>query len=404
MVGAVGDDLGHFFLADALVVEDAALGPQHPQLPFPEGVAGAAQLGQLADDRAQPVLVAVPEVEAPVEGVAVALHGDLVAVVDAGHPRQGEDDGVGHLEQDQPFLIGFAGDAAAALPGAAPAVRRLVGNDGHGPLGVVGGQKVQRGVQGGGGVVVADGQDLVHGVLGGPAPDKVQHRILEGVVHDAVQPLAQQVGAPLAKAVLGGGVLPHLADQQFVLPVGLDGGADLLDEAVGQLVGHIQPEARSPAVQPGVDDAALPGDERHIGGVLLVDLGQGLEAPPAAVPALVPGGKVVPAAVRRVLVPPGAAAAVPALPVEVEAVRTGVAEHPVQNDADAEAGGLPAQLLKIVVGAQQGVHVHIVGGVVAVVGVGLKDGVQVEVGHTQLMQVGQFELDALQVPAEIIVV
>src|SRR5699024_8222640 len=64
----------------------------------------------------------------------------------------------------------------------------------------------------------------------------------------------------------------------------------------------------------------------------------------------------------------------------------------------------PAQLLKVVVGAQQGVHVHIVGGVVAVVGVGLKDGVQVEVGHTQLMQVGQFELDALQVPAEIIVV
>src|SRR5699024_10775796 len=97
----------------------------------------------------------------------------------------------------------------------------------HGPLGVVSGQEVQGRVQGGGGVVVADGEDLVHGVLGGLAPDKVQHCIFEGVVHHAVQPAAQQVGAPLAVAVLGGGVLPHLADQQLVLAVGLDGGADL---------------------------------------------------------------------------------------------------------------------------------------------------------------------------------
>ena len=60
--------------------------------------------------------------------------------------------------------------------------------------------------------------------------------------------------------------------------------------------------------------------------------------------------------------------------------------------------------LEVLVGAQQGVHVAVVGGVVPVVGVGLEDGVQVEIRHPQLMQVGQLELDALQVPAEIIVV
>src|SRR5699024_6928819 len=148
---------------------------------------------------------------------------------------------------------------------------------------------------------------------------------------------AQQVGPPAAKAVLGGGVLPHFADQQLVLPVGFDGGADLFDEAVGQLVGHVQPEAGRAPAEPGVDDAALAGDECDVGGGLLVYLGQGLEAPPAAVAAGIPGGKVVPAAVGGVLVPPGAAAAVPPLLVEVEAVRPGVAEHPVQDDPDAEA-------------------------------------------------------------------
>ena len=45
---AVHDDLGGFRFAYALVVQDAVLRPQHPQLTGAEGLAGVAQLRQLA--------------------------------------------------------------------------------------------------------------------------------------------------------------------------------------------------------------------------------------------------------------------------------------------------------------------------------------------------------------------
>ena len=108
--------------------------------------------------------------------------------------------------------------------------------------------------------MLTDGKDLVGGLLGRFALDKIQHGVLEGVVHHAVQPLAQQVGAAVVKAELGGGVLPHLAQQKLFWAYPLDGGADLLDKRVRQLVGHIQPETGSTTAQPCVDHAALAGD------------------------------------------------------------------------------------------------------------------------------------------------
>ena len=93
--------------------------------------------------------------------------------------------------------------------------------------------------------MLADGKDLVGGLLGRLSLDKIQHGVLEGVVHHAVQPLAQQVGAAVVKAELGCGVLPYLAQQELLRAYPLDGGADLLDERVRQFVGHIQPETGS---------------------------------------------------------------------------------------------------------------------------------------------------------------
>ena len=400
----VHDDLRSLGLTDALVVQNAVLSPQHPQLAGAEGLAAVAQLRQLCQHRAQPLLVAVPAEEGAVEGVAVALHPDLVAVVQAGHAGQSVDDGIGHAQAQHALLVGFAGHAAAALPLPAASVGGLVRNHGQSALGVVSGQKVQCRVDGRGRVVLADGKDLVGGLLGGLAFYKIQHGVLEGVVHHAVQSLAQQVGAAVVKAELGCGILPHLAQQKLLRAYPLDGGADLLDEFVRQLVGHIQPEAGSAPTQPCVDDAALAGDELHKGGGLLVDLRQGLEAPPAAVAALVLGVKIVPAAVRGVWVVVSAALAVASLAVEVPAVGAGVAEHTVQHDADAVLGGLAAEHLKLFVGAQQRIHVQVVGGVVAVVGVRLKNGVQVQIIHAHLPQVGELYADALQITAEVVLV
>ena len=339
--------------------------------------------------------MAVPAEEGAVEGVTVALHPDLVAVVQAGHAGQSVDDGIGHAQAQHPFLVGFAGHAAAALPLPAASVGGLVRDHGQSTLSVVGGQEIQCRVDGRGRVVLADGKDLVGGLLGRLALDKIQHRVLEGVVHHAVQPLAQQVGAAVVKAELGGGVLPHLAQQKLLRAYPLDGGADLLDERVRQLIGHIQPETGSTTAQPCVDHAALAGDEFHKGGGLLIDLRQGLKAPPAAVAALVLGVKIIPAAVRGVGVAVSAALAVASLAVEVPAVGAGVAEHTVQHDADAVLGGLAAEYLKLLVGAQQRVHVQVVGGVVAVVGMRLKDGVQVQIIHAHFPQVGELDADAL---------
>ena len=78
MFGAVDDDLRSLHLAHPLVVQDTALGTQDPQLAGAEGLAGVAELCQHG---AQALFVGIPPEESPVEGVPVALHGDLVAVV-----------------------------------------------------------------------------------------------------------------------------------------------------------------------------------------------------------------------------------------------------------------------------------------------------------------------------------
>ena len=84
------------FTSVCLPVEDAALRPQDTKLSGAEGLAGVAELCQLCQNRLQPLFVAVPAVEAAVEGVAIALHPDLVAVVEAGDAGQSVDDGVSH--------------------------------------------------------------------------------------------------------------------------------------------------------------------------------------------------------------------------------------------------------------------------------------------------------------------
>ena len=95
---AVHDDLGGLGGSHTLVVQHAALGPQYPQRTGAEGLAAVTQLGQLRQYRLEPLFVAVPAVVPAVEGVAVALHADLVAVVQAGQTGQGVDDGIGHAQ------------------------------------------------------------------------------------------------------------------------------------------------------------------------------------------------------------------------------------------------------------------------------------------------------------------
>ena len=79
-----------------------------------------------------------------------------------------------------------------------------------------------------------------------------------------------------------------------------------------------------------------------------------------------------------------------------------MAEHAVQDDADAPLLRLGAQAGELLRRAQQRVGLEIVGGVVPVVGVGLEDGVEVDAGDAQIGQVGQLLADALKVAAEVV--
>ena len=64
-------------------------------------------------------------------------------------------------------------------------------------------------------------------------------------------------------------------------------------------------------------------------------------------------------------------------------------ENAVENDGNAHAFGFSAQLLELLVGAEEGVSLHIVGGIVPVVFVGLENGIEVYAGNSQTFKVGE---------------
>ena len=79
-----------------------------------------------------------------------------------------------------------------------------------------------------------------------------------------------------------------------------------------------------------------------------------------------------------------------------------MAEHTVKDDRDAVLFCLGTQPGKVLLGAQQRVDVQVIGGVVPVVGVRFKDGIEVQAGDTQLRQIVQMLGNARKVPAKII--
>ena len=315
----------------------------------------------------------------PVEGVLEPLHPPLVAVVGAGDAGDGELQC--HCQAGAPFALGglVVADALQerGLVGPVHPLPVDLGAQHRADAGhVVGGEQVHQAVIHGFGVVALLGaEEVPQFQRGGLFQQVVDDRPPEGVVHHAVEPPAQGVLALVAVALLDGGVLPDLAQQQVVLAAGLDLFAHQGDDLVGQLVCHIQPEAGGPQPQPAVKDAALAGDHVLLpAGFALVDLGQGVKPPPAAVVFPV-AEEVEPPVVGGLLPLVGAQVVVVLQFVEVDAVAAGVGEHPVTEDADAALLGLEAEAGKGGVAPQQGVHLLVVAGVVAMVGVGLHNGV-----------------------------
>ena len=236
-----------------------------------------------------------------------------------------------------------------------------------------------------------------------PAGEEVEQRRAQRIVHHAVQRAAERVGAQLAVGHLVGGVLPDLAQDRRLRVFELDAGAQLADEVVRQFVRDVQPPAGGPARDPLRHHAVLVvDDEVAVAAAVFVHLGQGLDAPPAVVLLRIVV-EAVPGGVRRVLGLIGAHGVVEAVAVEVDAVVPRVGEDAVQHHADAVCARRAAQADEVLVRAEGRVHVRVVARVVLVVGLGVKDRVQVEHGDAELAQIGQLLDDAREVSAEEVV-
>ena len=110
--------------------------------------------------------------------------------------------------------------------------------------------------------------------------------------------------------------------------------------------------------------------------------------------------EAVPVSVRGVRVLCGAHRGIKAVVVEVNALRTGVIEHTVQNDMHPQLMGGAAQSAEILLGAQQGIDLAVIGGIVAVVGGGLENGIQIQRGDPHGSQPCQLGGDAPEGSAE----
>ena len=179
---------------------------------------------------------------------------------------------------------------------------------------------------------------------------------------------------------------------------GFDGIAEIVPESIViDLVGHVQ----APAVGALLDPVArhVQQELAHVG-VGGIELGQALDAPPGLVIARFTGREsihreaadVEPVAVGRVLL-------VLQDIGEGEEAAPAVVEDAIQDDVHIVAVCQIKQGVKVAHIAQPGIDLVVVDGVVAVVGGGVEDGVEVESVDTQVEQVIEMLDDALQIAA-----
>ena len=123
---------------------------------------------------------------------------------------------------------------------------------------------------------------------------------LERIVHNAVKLTAYEITSADTVALLVGRILPDLADKH---PIGLflkEYAADIRDERLLQLVGHIEAPAACAGARPAADDPVFTKEEVANGEGILVQRRHVADAPPARIgPVLVEMVCVFPARPAR---------------------------------------------------------------------------------------------------------
>ena len=233
------------------------------------------------------------------------------------------------------------------------------------------------------------------------AAHKSKNGVLERIVHDGIELSAEKITAAHAVGAFCRSILPDLADHRALWVFRLDGGRNLVEKRVGKLIGHIEPPTRNARAHPLAQHAVFPADKRAVGRFLFVEIRKLGKTPPAVV-FIGPVFKLVPAAVRAVGIVVRAAVSVTAELVEINAVGAGMVKHAVKDDRHSVSPGLGAKRAQIRLAAEQRVNFFIVGRVVAMVGMGLKNWIEIEHRHAKAFQIGQLLNDAAQIAAEIV--
>ncbi len=211
----------------------------------------------------------------------------------------------------------------------------------------------------------------------GLPPHEAQEGPAQGVVHGGVKHVPLEPGV---------GLLPDLPHEVGLGVRPLHPKAELPPEGgVGDFIGHVQPPAVCPEAHPvlGHGEEVLP----HRRGLHL-ELGELGVAPPGLV--VGPGAVGVQGKPLHVVpVPVGARLPVFQKVLEGEKPPSRVVEDPVQDDPYPVGVGHLQEVAKRGVPPQEGIYLEVVHGVVAVVGRGGEDGVEVDGLHPEVQEVGE---------------
>ena len=360
-----------------------------------------ADLCQAAEMRQHICIHMIPIEREATERVGIALHADLVAIIDAGNAEDGEQQHRRRLDAlfrsaagafaqfcITHFILRIGVDAAQRRQDARRVVRS---EDIH--------ERIENGLR----IIVPQHRDRLAEQRRVTAEDKLDDRILERVIHHAVQLLAPKIFAALAVCDLVGGVLPNFPQHHGFRIGHFDGLADLFNKLVGEFVRHIQAKAAQRIFQPISNDPVF---ARYVIGVrrtFFIDGGQIIDPPPRAVFFRIMD-KIIPRIVLGIFGLIGADARVAAVFIEIQAVVPGMIEHAVEHDADAALAALFDEPGKLLFRAERRIDLHKIARIVAVVGEGTEDRVQIQDGDVQTLQVIEFFEDAADIAAEKVVV
>ena len=197
-----------------------------------------------------------PREASAVEGVAVAVHARLVAVVDARRTGQRKLQKSGHPQQlERPLARRLVHMPLCKLR--AVGVRRVDQRRQRAGR-IVCGQDIHDRAEHIRRIILSNGHDPLSQRLATVlAAHIAQDRLLPRVVHDGIELAAGEVPAADVVRDLVGGVLPDLADQDCLRIQLPQAPAQPLNEGVRQLIDHIQPEAVRAQPQPVRQNAVL---------------------------------------------------------------------------------------------------------------------------------------------------